>query len=82
MRPFSRKRAWLPFPQEGLGAYSFIIFAVICLLTTVYTFLVIPETKAKTFMEINQIFAKMNKVSEVHPEKEELPELPPSAAEP
>ncbi|XP_025768417.1 LOW QUALITY PROTEIN: solute carrier family 2, facilitated glucose transporter member 5-like [Puma concolor] len=68
----------LPFPQVGLGAYSFIIFGVICLLTTIYTFLVVPETKAKTFIEINQIFTKMNKVSEVHPEKEELEEFPPS----
>ena len=68
----------LPFPQVGLGAYSFVIFGVICLLTTIYTFLVVPETKAKTFVEINQIFTKMNKVSEVHPEKEELEEFPPS----
>ncbi|KAF6111462.1 solute carrier family 2 member 5 [Phyllostomus discolor] len=70
-----------PFIQEGLGAYSFILFAGICLLTTIYTFLIIPETKAKTFMEINQIFAKKNKVSEVHPEKEELKDLPPSTLE-
>ncbi|XP_049733789.1 solute carrier family 2, facilitated glucose transporter member 5 isoform X1 [Elephas maximus indicus] len=67
-----------PFIQVGLGAYSFIIFAVICLLTTIYTFLVVPETKAKTFIEINQIFTKINKVSEVYPEKEELTNLPPS----
>lgn len=67
-----------PFIQVGLGPYSFIIFGVICLLTTIYTFLVVPETKAKTFMEINQIFTKMNKVSEVHPEKEELRDFPPS----
>nr|KAF6508078.1 solute carrier family 2 member 5 [Rousettus aegyptiacus] len=40
-----------------------------------------PETKAKTFMEINHIFARMNKVSEVHPEKEELTDFPPSALE-
>uniref|UniRef100_A0A2K5KRX9 Solute carrier family 2, facilitated glucose transporter member 5 n=1 Tax=Cercocebus atys TaxID=9531 RepID=A0A2K5KRX9_CERAT len=70
-----------PFIQEGLGPYSFIVFAVICLLTTVYIFLIVPETKAKTFIEINQIFTKMNKVSEVHPEKEELKELPPVTSE-
>ncbi|KAF0880665.1 GTR5 protein, partial [Crocuta crocuta] len=68
-----------PFIQTGLGAYSFILFGVICLLTTIYTFLVVPETKGKTFMEINQIFTKMNKVSEVHPEKEELRDFPPRA---
>ncbi|XP_035163513.1 solute carrier family 2, facilitated glucose transporter member 5 isoform X1 [Callithrix jacchus] len=70
-----------PFIQEGLGPYSFIVFAVICLLTTIYIFLIVPETKAKTFMEINQIFTKMNKVSEVYPEKEELKELPPVTSE-
>ncbi|XP_064446037.1 solute carrier family 2, facilitated glucose transporter member 5 isoform X2 [Mirounga angustirostris] len=69
-----------PFIQVGLGPYSFIIFAVICLLTTVYIFQVVPETKAKTFMEINQIFTKMNKVSEVYPEKEELKDFPVSAS--
>ncbi|KAM6216897.1 solute carrier family 2, facilitated glucose transporter member 5 [Rhynchocyon petersi] len=67
-----------PFIQVGMGAYSFIIFGIICLLTTVYTFFIVPETKAKTFMEINQIFTKMNKVSEVYPEKEELRDLPAS----
>lgn len=66
------------FPQVGLGAYSFIIFAVICLLTTIYIFMVIPETKGKSFIEINQIFAKKNKVSDVYPEKEELQDLPPA----
>ncbi|XP_045155143.1 solute carrier family 2, facilitated glucose transporter member 5 [Echinops telfairi] len=70
-----------PFIQAGLGPYSFIIFAVVCLLTTIYTFFIVPETKAKTFMEINQIFSKMNKMSEVHPEREELKDLPPSTLE-
>ncbi|XP_072831560.1 solute carrier family 2, facilitated glucose transporter member 5 isoform X4 [Vicugna pacos] len=69
-----------PFIQVGLGAYSFIIFAVICLLTTIYIFLVVPETKSKTFIEINRIFTKMNKVSGVHPEKMELKDFPPSAS--
>lgn len=70
-----------PFIQEGLGPYSFIIFAVICLLTTIYIFLIIPETKKKTFIEINQTFARMNKVSQVHAEKEELADLPPAASQ-
>ncbi|XP_068934354.1 solute carrier family 2, facilitated glucose transporter member 5-like [Petaurus breviceps papuanus] len=67
-----------PFIQEGLGAYSFIIFGVICLLTTIYTYFIVPETKAKTFMEINQIFAKINKVPEIQPEKQELQDFKPS----
>ncbi|XP_036855463.2 solute carrier family 2, facilitated glucose transporter member 5 [Manis javanica] len=68
-----------PFIQVGLGAYSFIIFAAICLLTTIYTFLVVPETKGKTFMEINHIFTKRNKVPDVDPVKEELKDYPPTA---
>lgn len=72
-----------PFIQVGLGPYSFIIFAIICLLTTIYIFMVVPETKGRTFVEINQIFAKKNKVSDVYPEKEEkeLNDLPPATRE-
>ncbi|XP_043851013.1 solute carrier family 2, facilitated glucose transporter member 5-like [Dromiciops gliroides] len=60
-----------PFIQKGLGTFSFIIFAVVCILTALYTYFIIPETKGKTFIEINQIFAKINNMSEVQPEKEE-----------
>lgn len=49
-------------PQSGLGSYSFIIFSVICLATLVYIWLVVPETKNKTFLEICQMFARRNKV--------------------
>ncbi|XP_037354561.1 solute carrier family 2, facilitated glucose transporter member 5 isoform X2 [Talpa occidentalis] len=70
-----------PFIQEALKSYSFIIFAVVCLLTTIYTFFIIPETKGKTFMEINQIFTKRNKVPDMYPDKEELNELPPATLE-
>ncbi|XP_016050288.1 solute carrier family 2, facilitated glucose transporter member 7 [Erinaceus europaeus] len=51
-----------PSIQEVIGAYSFIIFAGICLLTAIYIYVVIPETKGKTFVEINYIFAKRNRV--------------------
>uniref|UniRef100_A0A671TPV8 Solute carrier family 2, facilitated glucose transporter member 5 n=1 Tax=Sparus aurata TaxID=8175 RepID=A0A671TPV8_SPAAU len=51
-----------PFLETGLGPYSFIIFSVICLVTLVYIWLVVPETKSKTFLEICQMFAKRNKV--------------------
>ncbi|XP_007663510.1 solute carrier family 2, facilitated glucose transporter member 5-like [Ornithorhynchus anatinus] len=60
-----------PFIQGALGPYSFIIFGVICLLTTIYTYLIVPETKGKTFMEINHIFAKRNRV-DISEDKEEL----------
>lgn len=49
-------------PQRGLGAYSFILFSVVCLLTLVYIWLVVPETKNKTFLEICQMFASRNNV--------------------
>uniref|UniRef100_H3DCG5 Solute carrier family 2, facilitated glucose transporter member 5 n=1 Tax=Tetraodon nigroviridis TaxID=99883 RepID=H3DCG5_TETNG len=51
-----------PFMERGLGAYSFIVFCVVCLLTLVYIWLVVPETKNKTFLEICQMFASRNKV--------------------
>ncbi|XP_075898627.1 solute carrier family 2, facilitated glucose transporter member 5 isoform X1 [Nelusetta ayraudi] len=51
-----------PFLEEGLGSYSFIIFSFICLVTLVYIWFVVPETKNKTFLEICQMFSKRNKV--------------------
>ncbi|KAM8829545.1 solute carrier family 2, facilitated glucose transporter member 5 [Synchiropus picturatus] len=51
-----------PFMERGLGSYSFIIFSCICLATLVYIWLLVPETKNKTFLEICQMFARRNKV--------------------
>ncbi|KAK5863444.1 hypothetical protein PBY51_000473 [Eleginops maclovinus] len=51
-----------PFLESGLGPYSFIIFSFICLVTLIYIWLVVPETKNKTFLENCQMFAKRNKV--------------------
>ncbi|XP_013049699.2 solute carrier family 2, facilitated glucose transporter member 5 isoform X1 [Anser cygnoides] len=62
------------YMEAGLGAYSFLIFCAICLITMVYIFFVVPETKNKTFMEINRIMAKRNKV-EIQTEKEELMDI-------
>ncbi|XP_010213862.1 PREDICTED: solute carrier family 2, facilitated glucose transporter member 5-like [Tinamus guttatus] len=59
------------YMEAGLKAYSFLIFCAVCLVTIVYIFIVVPETKNKTFMEINRIMAKRNKV-EFQSEKEEL----------
>ncbi|XP_032971240.1 solute carrier family 2, facilitated glucose transporter member 7-like isoform X2 [Rhinolophus ferrumequinum] len=63
-----------PSIQEAIGPYSFIIFAGICLLTAVYIYVVIPETKGKTFVEINQIFAKRNRVESLE-KKEEITDV-------
>uniref|UniRef100_A0A671PLJ4 Solute carrier family 2, facilitated glucose transporter member 5 n=1 Tax=Sinocyclocheilus anshuiensis TaxID=1608454 RepID=A0A671PLJ4_9TELE len=51
-----------PFLERGLGAYSFIIFACICLATLIYIGVVIPETKNKTFLETSKLFAHRNRV--------------------
>ncbi|KAM3872617.1 solute carrier family 2, facilitated glucose transporter member 5-like [Diretmus argenteus] len=51
-----------PFLEKGLGPYSFIMFSIICLATLVYIWLVVPETKSKTFLEITQMFITRNKV--------------------
>ncbi|XP_066528378.1 solute carrier family 2, facilitated glucose transporter member 5-like [Hoplias malabaricus] len=59
-----------PFLEKGLGAYSFIIFAFICLATLIYIWVVIPETKNNTFLEISKLFAKRNKVEIVVEDKE------------
>ncbi|XP_039223732.1 solute carrier family 2, facilitated glucose transporter member 5-like [Crotalus tigris] len=59
------------YMERGLGPYCFLIFCAICLATAVYVFLIVPETKNKTFMEINQIMAKRNG-TEDQAEKDEL----------
>ncbi|MGH0122386.1 UNVERIFIED_CONTAM: hypothetical protein FKN15_014817 [Acipenser sinensis] len=50
-----------PFMEKGLGTFSFIIFGAICLATLGYIFIVVPETKNKTFLEVSQLLAKRNK---------------------
>ncbi|XP_062396092.1 solute carrier family 2, facilitated glucose transporter member 5-like [Sardina pilchardus] len=52
-----------PYLEKGLGQFSFVIFGVICLITLIYIWVLIPETKNKTFLEISQLFAKRNKVT-------------------
>ncbi|NXE17930.1 GTR5 protein, partial [Ardeotis kori] len=59
------------YMEAGLGPYCFLIFCAICLASIIYIFFIVPETKNKTFMEINKIMAKRNKV-EIQEDKEEL----------
>ncbi|XP_060102097.1 solute carrier family 2, facilitated glucose transporter member 9 [Heteronotia binoei] len=47
-----------PFIQSGLQTYCFLVFAAICLAGATFLFFVLPETKNKTLLEINQAFAK------------------------
>nr|QDF45866.1 glucose transporter 9-1 [Lateolabrax maculatus]QDF45867.1 glucose transporter 9L [Lateolabrax maculatus] len=51
-----------PFIQEKLQSFAFLVFVVVCTLGSIYLFVVLPETKNKTFMDISQSFAKINKI--------------------
>ncbi|KAM9799477.1 solute carrier family 2, facilitated glucose transporter member 9 isoform 1-T9 [Syngnathus typhle] len=51
-----------PFIQEVLGPFAFLVFVGFCVVAAVYLFIILPETKRKTFMDISQSFAKINKV--------------------
>ncbi|KAM9299334.1 solute carrier family 2, facilitated glucose transporter member 5-like [Gastrophryne carolinensis] len=52
------------FLMRGLGSYCFVLFAAICLATFLFIYFVVPETKGKTFLEINQLMAKRNGLHE------------------
>ncbi|KAM4054181.1 solute carrier family 2, facilitated glucose transporter member 9 isoform 2-T2 [Anomaloglossus baeobatrachus] len=62
-----------PLIQDGLGNYCFLVFAAICLAGAIYLYFVLPETKNKTFNEIDQAFAKINKIPQSVKELEKLP---------
>uniref|UniRef100_A0AAQ4Q3U0 Solute carrier family 2, facilitated glucose transporter member 5 n=1 Tax=Gasterosteus aculeatus aculeatus TaxID=481459 RepID=A0AAQ4Q3U0_GASAC len=51
-----------PFLQMSAGSYSYLVFGTICLSVAAYVYVVIPETKNKTFMEISQMFTKKEAV--------------------
>ncbi|PIK61040.1 putative solute carrier family 2, facilitated glucose transporter member 1-like [Apostichopus japonicus] len=41
-----------PFLQDTIGAYAFLFFMFFCLLTTIFVFFYVPETKGRTFEDI------------------------------
>ncbi|KAF7658915.1 hypothetical protein LDENG_00006130 [Lucifuga dentata] len=45
-----------PFIIDALSSYCFVLFACICLMGSIYTFTVLPETKGKTLLEISEEF--------------------------
>ncbi|XP_078139792.1 solute carrier family 2, facilitated glucose transporter member 9 [Centroberyx gerrardi] len=51
-----------PFIQEALESFAFLVFTVVCVLGAVYLYVILPETKNKTFVDISQSFAKINKI--------------------
>ncbi|MED6261933.1 hypothetical protein ATANTOWER_012138, partial [Ataeniobius toweri] len=50
-----------PFIVIGLQQYCFLVFLVVCSLVATYIFFLIPETKNKTFVEIQNEFQSSNK---------------------
>ncbi|XP_072047275.1 solute carrier family 2, facilitated glucose transporter member 5-like isoform X1 [Amphiura filiformis] len=44
------------FIQESIEAYTFLVFMVFCLITSVFIFFFVPETKGKTFDEVVDLF--------------------------
>ncbi|XP_056889897.1 solute carrier family 2, facilitated glucose transporter member 11b isoform X2 [Takifugu flavidus] len=55
-----------PFIVIGLQQYCFLVFLVICSLTATYIFFIIPETKNKTFLEIQNEFRSFRKSNSCH----------------
>ncbi|XP_073323909.1 solute carrier family 2, facilitated glucose transporter member 9 isoform X2 [Pagrus major] len=59
-----------PFIQAKLQSFAFLVFVVVCILGSIYLYFVLPETKNKTFMDISQSFAKINKIPVPAPAQE------------
>ncbi|XP_013865331.1 solute carrier family 2, facilitated glucose transporter member 9 [Austrofundulus limnaeus] len=51
-----------PFIQDKLQTFAFLVFVVVCTVGSIYLCIILPETKNKTFMDISQSFAKINKM--------------------
>ncbi|KAM6051213.1 solute carrier family 2, facilitated glucose transporter member 11-like isoform 2-T2 [Theristicus caerulescens] len=49
-----------PFIVEGLGSFCFIIFLTYCLSMAIFAFLVMPETKGKTMLQVMEEFNCLN----------------------
>ncbi|XP_071944468.1 solute carrier family 2, facilitated glucose transporter member 1-like [Antedon mediterranea] len=47
-----------PFMLEGMGGYSFLIFTLVLIITVLFTYFIVPETKNKTFTEIVTSFQR------------------------
>lgn len=45
-----------PYLQSSIGEYSFLIFMFFCIVTTIFTFFYVPETKGRTFEDILKEF--------------------------
>ncbi|TWW61742.1 Solute carrier family 2, facilitated glucose transporter member 9 [Takifugu flavidus] len=59
-----------PFIQETLQTFAFLVFVAVCIAASIYLYIVLPETKNKTFMDISQSFAKINQIPYPSPSHE------------
>ncbi|KAG7229904.1 hypothetical protein INR49_009622 [Caranx melampygus] len=50
--------------KRSMGSYCYLVFATICLSVATYVYIMMPETKNKTFMEISRMFSKKEAVLE------------------
>ncbi|XP_029434775.1 solute carrier family 2, facilitated glucose transporter member 5 isoform X2 [Rhinatrema bivittatum] len=66
-----------PYLEKGLGPFSFVIFGAICLVTLLYIYFIVPETKNKTFLEVSEMMAKKNR-QEVPSDSKEIHNLNPA----
>ncbi|XP_074474634.1 solute carrier family 2, facilitated glucose transporter member 9-like [Sebastes fasciatus] len=61
-----------PFIINALESYCFVVFACICLLGSLYTFFLLPETKGKTLLEIAEEFKAITVCGKSFIEKKRL----------
>ncbi|XP_008278314.1 solute carrier family 2, facilitated glucose transporter member 2 [Stegastes partitus] len=61
-----------PYIQEWMGCYVFILFAVLLLGFTVFTYFRVPETKGKSFEEIAIVFQKGRRTDKGNTELQQL----------
>ncbi|KAM3940179.1 solute carrier family 2, facilitated glucose transporter member 9-like [Leptodactylus fuscus] len=49
-----------PFIVNGLNQYCFLFFFVICIIIAGFIYIIVPETKNKSFLNIKEDFQKLN----------------------
>ncbi|XP_029358628.1 solute carrier family 2 member 9, like 1 [Echeneis naucrates] len=61
-----------PFLIKALSSYCFVPFACVCLLGSLYTFFILPETKGKTLLDISREFRAITLYGNYFREKKQL----------
>ncbi|XP_033642127.1 solute carrier family 2, facilitated glucose transporter member 3-like [Asterias rubens] len=52
------------FIQSGIGAYTFLVYMAFLILSTIFIFFFVPETKNRTFEDISSSFGKKHEVNQ------------------